>query len=768
MATSWPKQRRLIGTKVQRVDGPDKSTGRAKYTFDINRPGLLYAAILRCPHAHAKIEALETGAAEKMPGVKAVQAIAQVGKECYYAGDEVVALAADTEEHLQDALRAIKVKYQVLDHLVTEQDALKNATKKTVGGAGTSNVAAPGEAAKGNVEQGFKEADAVVEGEYGVPTICHQCLESHGLVAEWDKDDNLTVWCSTQAVTGTAQALAQVFKIAPTKVKCITHYMGGGFGSKFGPDIQGITAAQLAKKAGAPVKLMLDREEEITVGGNRPSAYGKVKIGGKKDGTITAYEVDCYGTPGHAGGATVNLGLLPYVYMDAIPNWKRKHTVVRINAGSARAMRAPGHPQNCVLTEGAIDDLAAILGLDPLQVRLKNLPPNDPAAAKNDPTAWLGQRNTIYTAEIEIAAKLANWKQKWHPPGQGKETGPIKHGIGMALHTWGGSAVGGDPPPNECTVIIAKDGSVTAQTSSQDLGTAQRTITALVTAEILGLKVSDVITRIGENQYGRSSGSGGSTTCPSQAPATLIAAQAALDDLFTKIAPKLQAKKADLAAEDGKIVDKASKKSYAWKEACARLGMDEAKGTGGWSSQLAGQPENRGVSSVQVGGVQIAEVTVDTETGVVKCTQVVAVQDVGMVVNLLACESQVAGGVIMGVNYALFEDRIMDRATGRQVNADMEFYKLGGISDMPKVIVHMHDMPERGVIGIGEPPTISTCAAVGNAIFNAIGVRVGEAPYTPARVLERLARRPYTYRVTSNVPTPESDAEASAQKGGKA
>src|SRR5262249_17028320 len=203
-----------------------------------------------------------------------------------------------------------------------------------------------------------------------------------------------------QAVAGSAGQLAPVVKIPATKVKCITQHRGGGYGSKFGPDIQGIVAAHLAKKAGAPVKLMLDREEEITVGGNRPSAYGKVKIGGKKDGSITAYEVDCYGTPGHAGGATVNLNRLPYVYMDAIPNWKRKHVVVRTNAGGARAMRAPGHPQNCVLTEGAIDDLAAKLGLDPFQMRLKNLPPNDPAAAKNDPTAWLGQRETIYKAEM--------------------------------------------------------------------------------------------------------------------------------------------------------------------------------------------------------------------------------------------------------------------------------------------------------------------------------------------------------------------------------
>src|SRR4029077_12325474 len=171
-----------------------------------------------------------------------------------------------------------------------------------------------------------------------------------------------------------------------------------------------------------------------------------------------------------------------------------------------------------------------------------------------------------------------------------------------------------------------------------------------------------------------------------------------------------------------KVVDKASGKSWAWKEACAKLGMDTIKETKSWSS---------GLSNVGVGGVQIAEVMVDTETGVVRCTKVVAVQDCGLVVNKLCSESQVAGGVVMGVNYALFEERLMDRHTGRQVNADMEFYKLGGIEDMPKIIVHIHAIPERGVIGIGEPPTISTCAAVGNAVFNAIGVRVPNAPYTP-------------------------------------
>jgi xanthine dehydrogenase YagR molybdenum-binding subunit len=749
MATSWPKKPRIIGTRVPRVDGPDKATGRARYSFDINRKGMLHAMILRCPLAHAKIDVLDVKGAEQTPGFKALHIINDRDKELYYAGEEVVAVAADTEEHCQDALRAIVVKYTPLPFFVKEEDALEKPNVKTVSGAAKSNVAVGAEATKGNVDDGFKQAEKVVTADYGVPVICHQCLESHGMVAEWE-GDQLTVWCSTQAVTGTAQQLAQYFKIPATQVKCITHYMGGGFGSKFGPDIQGIVCCELAKKAKAPVKLMLDRAAEITTAGNRPSAYGRVRIGGKKDGTITAYEVDCHGTPGERGGATVNLGLLPYVYLDVIPNWKRKHTVVRLNTGINRAMRAPGHPQNCVLTDSAVDDLAAALGIDPLIIRLKNVPPNDPKVAATDPTAWLGLRNSIYNQELELAAKLSDWKKKWHPPGEGGK-GPIKHGIGMALHTWGGSAVGnlGDgQPANDATVIISRDGSITVQSSTQDLGTAQRTVSAIVAAEIFGQKVPDIVTRIGESQYGRSSGSGGSTTCPSQAPATLRAAVAARDDLFAKIAAKLNCKKEDLTIEDGKVVDTAGKKSYDWKKACAMLGMDDARATAGWSSNMANEVDketgklvNPGVSNVQVGGVQVAEVLIDIETGLVRCTNFVAVQDCGLIINRQGCESQVAGGVIMGINYALFEDRIMDRQTGRQVNPNMEFYKLAGIQDMPRITVHMVDMPERGVIGIGEPPTVSTCAAVGNAVFNALGVRVPYAPYSPAAVLNALAKK---------------------------
>jgi xanthine dehydrogenase YagR molybdenum-binding subunit len=740
MATSWPKKRRLIGKKFSRLDGPAKSTGHARYSFDINRPGMLHAVILRCPHAHAKVTAIDTADAMKSPGVKAIHEIAKVGGELFYAGDEVVALAADTEEHAADAMRKIKVEYDVLPFQVKEEDALKE-DKKTmppIAGKRDNVRTGAGGGQTAGVDDGFKKADAVHEGEYGVPVICHQCLESHGLVAEWDKDGGLTVWASTQAVTGTAQALSRYFQaqkitLPENKVKCITHYMGGGFGSKFGPDIQGTVCAELARKAGAPVKLMLNRADEITAGGNRPSAFGKVKIAGTKDGKVTAFEADIYGSPG-VGGAASTIGPMPYVY--PFEN-RRKHTIVRLNAGGQRAMRAPGHPQSCYFTDCALDDIAAKLGVDPMEVRLKNLPPNDANAVENAPQSYPALRNTIYVEEIKLAAKLSGWKDKWHAPGKGKGTGPLKHGIGMALHTWGGSAQG---TPNDCTVTITRDGNVSAATSTQDLGTGQRTVTAIVIAEILGLKPEQISLNFGESPLGASSGSGGSTTCPSQAPAALRGAIAARDALFEKIAPKMGAKAADLTIEPGKIVDSASKKEVEWSKACAMLGMDTVKATGVWTAGESIKPDSRNVSNVGVGGVQVAEVVVDIETGVVRCTQIVAVQDCGMIINKQGCESQVAGGVIMGVNYALFEERIMDRATGRQVNADMEFYKLGGIKDMPRIIVEMYDMPERGVIGIGEPPTISTHAAIGNAIFNALGVRVPHTPFTPDRVLAALAK----------------------------
>ena len=376
-------------------------------------------------------------------------------------------------------------------------------------------------------------------------------------------------------------------------MKCITHYMGGGFGSKFGPDVQGIAAADLARRAGAPVKLMLDREEEITTAGNRPSAYGTVKIAGNEGRQHHRLRGRL---PRHlrvTGGATVNLGLLPYVYLDAIPNCKRTHSVAFINAGAARAMRAPGHPQNCVLTEFAVDDLAAKLGIDPLQVRRKNLPPNDDdgegARTRSSCAARRQRRST--TSRLDIAAQAVRLEGEVAPAGQG-----AGQGRRQARHRHGPAHLGRLRPaaqPNECTVTIGKDGSVTAETSTQDLGTAQRTVTAIVAAEILGLQPTDIIVKLGESQYGCSSGSGGSTTCPSQAPATLLAAaggprRPVRQGRRRRSGPSRRTWRSRPARSS----TRRPSKEWPWKEVCARLGMDEAKGKGEWSLALSNEPGN--------------------------------------------------------------------------------------------------------------------------------------------------------------------------------
>jgi xanthine dehydrogenase YagR molybdenum-binding subunit len=744
----WPTNRRVIGTKVQRLDGPVKATGRAKYSYDMNRPGMLHAKILRCPHAHARIRSIDTSACEKTPGFRGLHQLVKPNEELYFAGAEVIAVAADTEEHAEDCLRAIRIDYQELPFYVKESESLE-ANRNTTGGNRANNITPGARAATDNFDTvAYQGIAARHEGHYGASIISHQCLESHGLVAEWDADQtHLTVWASTQAVPGTANALRAYFKLPAGRVRCITHYMGGGFGSKFGPDIQGITCAELARKCHAPVKLMLSRAEEVAVGGMRPSARGTVKMAADKEGNIRAYEVDAHGSPGTGGGAVVNFGALPYVY-SAIPNTKRAHRGVRLNIQAARAMRAPGHPQNCILTDQALDDLAARLDLNPLEMRLRNLPPNDANILKNNPnsTAYLALRNSIYRREIEIIRKMCNWDQAWHRPGAGN--GVIKTGMGMALHTWGGGGSG----PNPTRITISADGSVLVQSGSQDLGTAERTLAAIIVAEILGLNPPDITIDIGDSNHGQSTGSGGSTTAPGTSPAILKAAETARDQFFAAIAPRFNAQAADLSIAPGVIVNRANNERIPWRQACARLGMTPVQVTGDWPTNQqmgANTPEGRALAAEWrgrltnngVGGVQIAEVKVDMETGVARCTRFWAVQDCGLIINKQGCESQVAGGVIMGVNYALYEECIYDRQTGRMVNPNMEFYKLAGINDIPEIHVHMMDMPERGVIGIGEPPTISTAAAIGNAIFNAIGVRVPEAPFTPERVLAALANR---------------------------
>jgi len=711
MAT-WPESPRLIGTHVTRLDGMAKATGRAKYPSDIRPEGMLFGVLLTSPHASAKIKAVDVEPARKMPGVKAVLVLAAPGEATiFYQGQEIAAVAAETEERARDAARAIRVEYEILPHVVTERQASAGGAPKVFPGGNTRPSRAQ---SNGKADEAMQKADVTIEATYELPVITHVCLEPHGLTAEWKGADSIVAYASTQSVLGVAKDFVDNLGVDASNVTVLTEVMGGGFGSKFGADVWGVAAAKLAKEAGRPVRMFLDRVQEHLIGGNRPSATAKVKLGASKDGKLVALIAETRGTGGRGGSNFP----LPYVYR--VENRTRAHTEVFVNCGSARAMRAPGHPQGCAIMEAAMDDLAEKLGMNPLELRLKNL-------GETDMVAGGINRTDIYRDQVARGAKLIGW-ERWKPRGQNGK-GPVKHGLGMALHQWGGGGL----QDKQVSCVINPDGSVELKSATQDIGTGARTILAIIAAEVLGLEVGQIKSNIGNSTFPPGQSSGGSTTSPTMAPPCLDAATQARDELFRKVAPGLGATSENLSLKGGKVLVNGEEK-MTWAQACRKLGMMPISVTGKFAP---------GLSSTGVGGCQFAEVSVDVETGVVRLKKIVAVQDTGLILDMLTWRSQIYGGVIGGLNYGMFEERIMDESTGVMLNPDMEMYKLAGATDIPEIIVEAYDTPEmrrRGVIGVGEPPTISTAAAIGNAVANAIGVRVPVWPMSPMNVLNALAK----------------------------
>ena len=718
MATKydWPalEDRSLIGKRHDRVDGPVKARGTAKYSYDRNLDGMLFARLVTSEVAHGRIISIDTAAAEKVKGYKGHVNILNAGDEVQWVGSEILAICADTEEHAADAAAAVNVFYERLPHWVKDEDVKK---------AGEANRVKPAkDDTKGpDLDGAWKSADEVVEGYYGLGVITHCCLEPHGQVVDW-KGDEITVYASTQAVARIPADLAKglsrdesIGTISADNITVITPYMGGGFGSKFNIDTWGIACAKLSKQTGRPVKLMLERAQELMVAGGRPSDYGKIKIGAKRDGTLVAYESETWSTGGIAGRGSPPV---PYVYNNEERlAQKARHLNVSTNIGPARAWRAPNHPQAAVLTMCPMEDLAAKLDMDPVEFFKKN--------------ADLTARPEVYRHEIDKCAEMIGWKEKWHKRGD-SGSGPVKSGLGLSLHTWGGR-----PHDSTCEVRIQPDGGASVNMASQDLGVGTYTTLSVVAAETFGLQIPDITVNIGNSKLPISGASGGSTTVGGTTASTRRAAVNALEELMGVVAPSLGVDAADLVAKDGKIFAKSdSSKSLTWQEACKKLGNRTITGQGKQPDRNGGKLNDSGV-----GGVQMADVSVDVETGVVSINKIAAVQDVGLVVCLEQCESQVYGSLIQGIAWSLYEESIYDQATGKMLNPDMEFYKLPGAGDIGELEVHMvqNKYDDRGVIGIGEPPAISPGAAISNAVANAIGVRVPTLPLTPDRVLAALA-----------------------------
>jgi xanthine dehydrogenase YagR molybdenum-binding subunit len=709
---SWPPEakRKVIGKRVTRLDGMAKSTGRAKYNSDIRPDGLLYAILLTSPYAHARIKSIDTSDAEKVPGVTAVRIINGAGKELNWEGQEIAAVAAMSESVGRDAARMIRVEFDPLPFLVREDDLSQ---------AG-DHAKPAGESVTGDPDKAFTDAGVISEGFYGIPVITHCCLETHGQVVAW-KGDKVEYWPSTQSITPISGELARLIQVPTANIHAHMDYIGGGFGSKFQGDLSNVSALLSKASGGRPVKLFFERATDLMIAGNRPSLFAKVKVAAAKDGTLTAWQSESWSTGGYAPGG-VNPSQLPYVYRN-VPNRRINHTAVSTNTGMQRAWRAPNQQQLCYVTCAALTDLALKLKMSPLDFFVKN-------------TSIAAARGDLYKWQLEKAGEMIGWNQLWPQCGTAAK-GTVKHGLGIGVNMWGGLG-----HQSQCRATIHTDGGVEITLGTQDLGTGTRTVIAQVAAETLGLPVHAVKVNIGDNHYPPSGPSGGSTTVGGVSASTRKAAVNALAKLLEQVAPALGSTPENLEAIDGRIQVKGNaQKSLTWKAACQKLGVNDIAEMGENIPRVA---LREGLISQGTAGVQMAHVSVDTETGRVKLHKMVAVQDCGMVINPKLAESQVYGACIMSTCGALMEERVADQQVGRILNANMEMYKLSGIADIGEIVVHMDIRPEndnRGVIGLGEPPSISGIAAIANAVAVAIGVRVPRVPLTPRRVLDALAKR---------------------------
>jgi xanthine dehydrogenase YagR molybdenum-binding subunit len=732
---SWPENHntRLIGKRINRLDGMEKSAGTAKYTYDINLPDQLIVRALGCPHAHCRVISVDTSAAEKVPGVVLVHLIKAPGPgddpvEVRADGTLLVAVAAESESAAAEGVARLNVKYEMLDSFVADHD-LEGAeaakrTKRAGGGIELDEaLGEPGddddeeEWEEKTIQTLFEQSAHVVEGKYGIDAITHCCLEPHGATLHWE-GDKLKVYLSTQNVSRTDDGFAGALGITADEVDVVCEYIGGGFGSKFQPNYWGIAAAEIAKKTGRPVKFMLSRDQELKIGGNRPSGFINVKLGADENGVVQVWDSHHWGTSGF-NGSTVSVGNFPYVYRPK--NYRRKATGIITDNEPSVAWRAPNHPQACALTQTAYDDLAAAMQVDSLDIFLRNLENIDSPEKAN-----------VYAEQMRIAADLISWREHWHPHGKGKVRGSVVEGLGIGIHKWGGTA-----NTSSCLLKVHPDGGIESFCGTQDLGTGTRTICAMVLAETFGLPIEAVKVNIGSSTYPFSGASGGSTTVGAVSESHRRAAQDALGKIFDLVAEKLEVPVESLEASAGSIsVTGYSDKSMSWAQACSLLGIQPLEVTSNYQ-----RGSDSPLSSSNVAGCQMAHVAVDTDTGVVKIKKMVAVQDIGLIMNRKLAESQIYGAMIMSIAAALFEQRINDPKTGAFINSEMDSYRLPRLGDIGELVVHFYE-PEseraRGVIGLGEPPAISGGAAISNAVCNATGVRVPSLPMTPKRVLDAL------------------------------
>jgi CO/xanthine dehydrogenase Mo-binding subunit len=739
-----------IGTRPVRHDGLDKVTGRANYGADFSLPGMLHGVIVRSPHAHARIVSIDTSAAEAVPGVKAVMTGADIPptkaklalgegaldlgdmgdnlmahEKALYHGHPVAAIAATSLDTAREASKLVDVKYEVLEPVCSIERAIASDapilhdTLVTSGRSehkGPTNVAGRMELRRGDVDKGFSDAEVVVEREFHTPTTHQGYIEPHACVARWGQDGQVLVWCTTQGPFIVRDGCAAILGIDAANIKVIPSEIGGGFGGKIPVYLEPV-AIVLSRKAGRPVKMVMMRDEVFRASGPTSATTIRMKLGATRDGTLVAasasmwYEAGAYrGSPSGAGAMCV---FAPY----KIPNFFIEAFDVLVNKPKVAAYRAPGSPMAAFATESLVDELARMLGIDPIELRLKNAVSEGDRAPYGPAYGPIGLKQTL-----EAARRHPHW------------TAPLAagQGRGVGCGFWFNAGLS-----SSATISLNGDASASVTTGNPDIG-GTRVAQAMMVAEELGIPVDRVRPIVGDTDTaGFTDVTGGSRVCYATGMAVIQAARDVREQLRQRAAKMWDVGVEAVRWDAGRAVsvdEAGQERSLSVVELAAKLAH-----TGG---PVIGRASVSAPMAGPAFGVHICDLEVDKETGRSTVVRYTALQDAGKAVHPSFVEGQMQGGVAQGIGWALNEEYVFDR-NGVMENAGFLDYRMPVASDLPMIDTVIVEVPNPlhpyGVRGVGEVPIVPPLATVANAMRDATGVRFTDLPLSPSRVLDGIA-----------------------------
>ncbi len=770
-------ENRYVGKRIPRLDAIDKVTGHAIYGIDVELPGMLYGTTLRSPLAHGRIAHLDISEARKAPGVRAVvtgkdlpfrfgamiqdqpfMAIERVR----YVGEPVAAVAADTEYEAQEAMGKIRVEYEELPAVFDAREAAAESAPlihpnqeeydrsgglKYVPG---TNICVEYDYSLGDVEAGLEEADEIFEDTFEIHSVAHTPMEPHVAVARYSVErDHYTIWASVDRPYMMAKQMADALGISVNQVRYICHYVGGGFGGKSTLVAEAIAVVLARSTKGRPVKVAFSREEELTASQTRVAAHMKLKTGVKRDGTFTARRAEVFwgcGAYASAAPGVANRGVRTIFGPYRIPNLGLSSKLLYTNRELCGPYRGFGTTQVTWACEVQMDIIAEKLGMDPLDLRLKNGYVEGDTYINGQVLHSVGLRETLEKASREIG---------WGTVSRGhSET--KRRGKGIAAMIKGTLT----PTDSYCVIKMNQDGSVTVLAGSPEIGGGQKTVLAQIAAEAIGVPLASIsMARPDTYIMPYDTAVASSRTTYHMGNAVKMAGEEVRRKILEAAGDTLGTDPARLDLDEGKIIEEGVGERITLRSFLAkRFGrggaiMGEGHYNPAGSSLLEALPGREGMSSIfWMFATQAAEVEVDTETGVVKVLKVAAAHDVGRAINPVGCEQQIEGSVVMGVSNTLFEAFKTEK--GRILNDSLTDYKLASMLDCPETVsIIVEAVPHRegpfGAKGIGEPAASPTAPAIANAIYDAVGVRIYQLPITPEKVLAALKEK------EDGTPTPQ-------------